>query len=50
MAEFIRGTNKGKGFYYKMADGTCGWVHGLSKAEWNLMKKQHGWFVSYERA
>lgn len=50
MAKYIRGNNKHNGFYFEMADGFYGWVHGLSKAEWTIMERQHGSFVKYERA
>ena len=50
MAKHIKGHNNHRGFYYEMVDGTCGWVHGLSKAEWNAEIRKHGNFIRYERA
>lgn len=50
MAQYIRGNNKHRGFFFRMADGCNGWVHGLSKTEWNRMEKEHGRFIIYERA
>lgn len=50
MAKYIKGHNNHNGFYYEMEDGTYGWVHGLSKAEWNCMEREHGRFIRYERA
>ena len=50
MAQYIKGNNNKNGFYYEMADGTYGWIYGLSKAEWNRMEREHGCFVRYERA
>ena len=50
MAQFIRGTNNNRGFYYEMADGAQGWVRALSKAEWNRFEREHGRFIVYKRA
>jgi hypothetical protein len=50
MAKHVRGTNRGNGFYFEMADGYHGWVRGLSKAEWDMMERQHGRFYVYRAA
>lgn len=50
MAKYLRGTNKGNGFFFEMADGYHGWVYGLSRQEWDAMERQHGRFTAYYAA
>lgn len=47
MKVWIKGNNKGRGFYYEYADGSQGWVYGLGAAELKREEQKHGKLVSY---
>lgn len=47
MSVWTKGNNKGRGFYYEFADGSEGWIHGLSTSELKNMERVHGKLILY---
>lgn len=45
-----RGNNNGRGWYYEFADGTHGWVLGLSANELKIKERDHGKLISWKAA